>query len=227
MLTYSDIKIPVNIDKMPVATLKLYSAFCWFKSVSDVKQTEIKNSKGIISYGKAFKKNFSNRNKRNYWAKKLTSHGWIVDCGEYYSLSTYKAVWERMGVKKVRKNPKDPNTTLDYRYKFLTINKGSGFIAECFKDIQCYIVDRSKSKISRSIAGEASKQRTIKTALLSSKGVAKILGYKSKSTGHKYREKYYDVVKKPLTRTLRYDLVTDSLFYMYPCFEVRLDKVFH
>lgn len=204
----------------PAGILKLYSAFLWFKATSDCKKTH--TGRGIVSYGKAYKKDFKNRNKRNYWAKKLLKVGWIEDNGTHYQLKSYQHVWKYMGVEKVNKRGK--KSCKGYRYSFLTINKGCDFVSEVFKEIQCYLVDRKKRQILRSIAGEdRRKAPRNSTALLGSYGVAVMLGYKSKSSGHKYRDKYFDVVREPMRLLKRYNWITDDIRPMYPCFSVKLN----
>lgn len=203
--------------EVSVSAQKLYAAYLWFKQQS--------------GYGNVHKRELDKRgfkNQRSYWGKKLVKQGWVVDMGEYYQLKSYQFVWTRLGVNRVKKS----SGHIGFGYTKIDFIKEEGnFLKKAHESIQCTLVDRKKAQITKRLS--AGLRRSISFILATEKplfsvyATAKLLGYQSSSSGKKYRDKYFDVIKEPLKIEVRPCRRTEDVRPMFPCHRIHLQKIYH
>lgn len=216
-----NLKVPYNF-KVSVETQKLYAAYLWFKQMAP--------------YGSLPKKSLQkHRHKAYYWGKKLVQQGWVEDRGTSYHIKTYQFVWHQLGVETVnrrKRTKKGIKIFNGYGFKRISpMNFEGNFLKKTFEEIQCLAVETYKAQVTGRLTTTLRKSReyvqSFETPLLSVYGAMRILGYKSASSGHKYREKYFDLVKPPLVLKRRWCERTEDVRVMYPCYKIKLSKVYH
>lgn len=173
-------KIPVNLN-IPVKTLQAYAAYLWFKKV---------NRFGHFTKSDLDKKY---RNRNNYWLKKLVSMGLITVSGDRYFIKGYQEVWRIMGVKKLRKN----SGIYAYKYTSFILDNDDTFLKDVKDGVFRHLVERKKNQIAYRLASGRLSRREIRrrgtSVKLSGTRTAEMFGYKSFSSGLKYRRKYFKV----------------------------------
>jgi hypothetical protein len=177
------LKVPTNIS-VPVGTLHLYSAYLWFKQF---------NRFGVIRKS-SIPREF--RNRANYWLKKLVSCGFITPEGDHYRLKSYQSVWRQMKVKKSRTK----SGIYKFKYWIIKVDSQKSFLKDVKDGVFKHLVERRKNQIAFRLA---SGRQSVRTAIrrrgtvveLSGKVAAKLFGYRYFTTGVKYRDKYFKVIK--------------------------------
>lgn len=175
------LKVPTNIS-VPVATLHCYAAYLWFKKFDRF---------GVINPSKLPKQY---RNRTNYWLKRLLSVGFIERQGDCYTLKAYQAVWRLMGIKKC----KTKSDHFKFKYWKLVIDNDKSFLAQVKDGVFKHLARRIKNQIAfRLVNGRTSKIKGIRRnhVELSGNTTAKLFGYAYWTSGVKYRNKYFKVIK--------------------------------
>jgi len=191
---------------------RAYVAFTWFKTLT--------KSDRLYKRGLG-----NNKNKVSYWGKKLVSADLIEDCGTYYRLKSYEAVWSALGVKKVKKK----HGSYGFRYVKLDISN-KNFIKDGLTTYHAFLSKRKRNQIATGVAAKtgikSSLVKKTRTSRLSCQSVAKLLGYKTAMSGHKYRKTHFRVQKPVNDAVVRYVSGGDMRGVVYsfktPCFFISL-----
>lgn len=146
-----------------------------------------------------------NRVKNKYWLDKLVSVGWASksDKGTYY-LASYKAVWKILGGTEdfYRINPDDLSDT-DY-----------------IKELIGELLQRTADNKRRRIAKTVNKCGVKDFVSYGVRKAAELFGYKSPTTGSKYRSRYFSVLKsdrKVFRTTNKQYEENNCAEFMYKC----------
>lgn len=204
------LKIPKNWEGVSWEHRNIYVAYLWLKSYS--------------RFGRVHKSLIPKR-QFWHWITKLTSAGLARKEGDYYVLISYEKVWALFGINKVnyrghlcyrwRKLPEYHRTWGEFKKNIIT-------------DIQSFQTERKKAQFRKrySLAGSPQQGGVIPTPLFSAQAAAKLFGYKSRVTGSKYREKFFDVVPEPLR--LRLKKTSDHLpYFKFDCKKIDLSVIHH
>ena len=142
--------------------------------------------------------------------------------GDYYVLKSYEVVWKLLGIQKV-------NIAGGKRYRFHKISDHSTwsiFKRKTIEDIQGYQTERKKAHFKRRLNYAGMSPDVNHSPLFSAKAAAKLFGYKSRTSGSRYRERYFDVIKEPLKLRLKY--TSDLLpYFQFDCKRVSLKNIYH
>jgi len=142
--------------------------------------------------------------------------------GDYYVIISYTRVWEVLGIKKC-------NVAGKKRYRFhkiITPSVWGLFKKKVIEDIQGFQTERKKAQFLRRLNNAGVSTDVKHRPLFSAKASAKLFGYKSRTAGSKYRERFFDVVKEPLR--LRLKITSDQLpYFQYDCKRIELCRIFH
>lgn len=165
---------------------KMYAAYLYFKTV---------NRFGVFTIQEAYG---GNRDRANYWIRKLLKAGWVTKHGNQYQLKSYQEVWSIMGCEKFKKQ----RTGL-YFFKYkkydskpeLGINEALKYLLDL---IQTEYAEKAKRQIrfklsngdKRKVEGE---KNTTKKLEYSCDKAKVLFGYTSPTSGSKYRNKYFKV----------------------------------
>jgi len=203
------IKIPKNWENISWEKRNLYIAYLFVKRYSRF---------GRVHRSLIPKRHF------HHWITKLTSAGLMRLEGSYYVLIGYAAIWEILKIKKVRANKKSIKT---FRFHKIVVTPDSWglFKKKLQDDIQGFQAERKLAQFRRRLKiGDMSTDKT--RPLFSAQAAAKLFGYKTRVTGGKYREKYFDVVKEPLIRRLKF--TSDHYpYFQFDCKRIELKKIYH
>jgi hypothetical protein len=202
------LKIPVNWQGVSWEHRNTYIAYLWVKRYSRFGRVHISNIP---------KRYFG------HWVSKLISVGFMKRVGDYYVLISYVKVWSLLGVNMVkyrgkklhrwRKLPKYYNTWGEFKKRLI-------------EDTQGFQTERKKAQFRRRYSLAGSPKGVDHTPLFSAAAAAKLFGYKSRVTGGKYRNKFFDVVEEPLR--LRKHLTSDQLpYFKFECKRVYINTIFH
>jgi len=141
---------------------------------------------------------------------------------DYYVLKSYEIVWKLLGIQKV-------NVKAGKRYRFHKISDYSTwsiFKKKTIEDIQGYQTERKKAQFKRRLNYAGMSPDVSHSPLFSSQAAAKLYGYKSRTSGSRYRERFFDVVKEPLKLRLKY--TSDLLpYFQFDCKRVSLKNIYH
>lgn len=202
------LKIPKNWENISWEKRNIYIAYLWVKNYSRF---------GRVHISKIPKKHFG------HYITKLISAGLMKREGEFYVLLSYESVWGLLGIKKVNVFGKQV-----YRWRKLADNIPSWreFKVKTIFDIQAFQTERKKAQIKKKVYIGNSPEGVNITPLFSSKASCKLFGYKSRTSGSKYREKFFDVVSEPLRLRLKY--TSDKLpYFQFDCKRIELRTIFH
>lgn len=198
------LKVPVNIQA-PISTLKCYCAYLWFKTRS-----------GELELNSAYK------NRNYYWVRKLYSCGFLIQKDGVYRLKSYQEVWRLMGVERVNKT----KNFKGFRYFKIYCPNPDTFLKDALDQILKHIVERKKKQIAKRLAlglhRKVDSIRKTETVQFSCQSTAKLLGYRSDTSGYDYRMRYFKVIFKKRER-IEYLKPNGLKFYRNPCNYVRLD----
>lgn len=181
------LKVPKNLFSLSPKEVKLYAAYLDFK---------LFNPEGVIQLPFARK---ADRGYYSYWLRKLVAKGWVSLMGSKYSLRSYQEVWKSMGVHQ----PWNVDVQ-KYRYAYVQIACDNlSFERKLYRNqIIEFIRNRIAGNKVRQIKWRLKNRQTPAMAktetFMSSRAVAKLFGYKSSSSGHKTRQKYFNVIPEPL-----------------------------
>ncbi len=115
-----------------------------------------------------------------------------------------------------------------YRWRKLDIkaDNWSEFKKEVKFDIQGFQTERKKLQFNKRLSSVAGGNTSKICPLFSAKAAANMFGYKSRVSGSKYREKFFDIVKEPLV--LRKYETNDGLpYFKFDCKKIYLKKIYH
>lgn len=165
---------------------RLYAAYLYFKSIDRSGKFTIQQA-----YGK-------NRDKANYWIRKLVKAGWATKEHNLYSLKPYQAIWEIMGCEKFRKKR---TGLFFYKYAKYDIIPEMGInqaLVYLFDLIQKECAERVKRQIRFKLSngdnrGKVKLEANSQKLEFSVDKAGKLLGYTSPASGSKYRGKYFKV----------------------------------
>lgn len=188
-----NIRIPYALS-VTVEQAKLLAQFIDFKLYNPQGRLTAKD------YGRVKKLRVSNR----YWLEKLVNAGWAYRDGKAYCLRSYDYVWDSLGIKKTK-----GHKHRGYHTKFYKLDPDEfDFEKKVYikQIIDQLLVRTASNKVRRMLHA---KKRTHYICQSSDErleffGVRKaadLFGFKSPSTGLKYRKKYFCVV--PSERKLR------------------------
>lgn len=198
------LKIPVNWVDISYEHRNIYIAYLWVKRYS--------------RFGRVHKRHLP-KSHFWHWISKLISVGFMSKEGDYYVLKGYEKVWGLLGIQKVnfRKSKK-------YRfYKVLEASSWALFKKKMIKEILGNQTSRKIKQLRRYNNGGMSTD--VSFSPLSSETVAKLFGYRSRTSGNKYRAEMFEVVKEPLVRRLL--LTSDELpYFKFDCKKVKLKYVY-
>lgn len=199
------LKVPVNFVNVKYEDRNLFVAFLYLQRFSPYGRVHISNVP---------KRHF------HHWITKLQGAGLIRREGEYYILKRNKEVWRLLNIKKVKSYGK-----LCYRFRKLPNEFSqlpwSDFKKAVIDNIQSYLAERKKYQIRErlKIAGTPIGDKSC--SLFGSKASRLLFGYRSDTSGSKYRRKWFDVVDEPLKR--REHFTVDGLpYYKYDCKKIYL-----
>ena len=185
------LKIPYALN-VNVGQAKLLSQFLDFK---------LYNPQGRLTpkdYGRIKKQRVSNR----YWLEKLVNAGWAYRDGKAYCLKSYDHVWAMLRVNKTKAHKHRGLYT-----KFYKLDPEEFDLEKKIYNKQ--IIDLLLKRTASNQMRRMRFKRTHNTCQSSDERVeffgvrkaAKLFGFKSPSTGHKYRKLYFEVI--PSERKLR------------------------
>jgi len=201
------LKIPKNWQGVRWENRNIYIAYLWVKRYSRF---------GRVHISALPKKHFG------HWIIKLLSVGFMRREGDYYVLIGYEKVWCILGIGKVKfKGGK--------RYRFhrvLDCSTWSFFKKKLIDDIQGFQTERKKAQFRRRLNYAGVSTDVKYRPLFSSESAAKLFGYKSRTSGSKYRDKLFDVVQEPTVLRLHY--TSDRYpYFKFDCKRVDLRVIFH
>lgn len=141
--------------------------------------------------------------------------------GEYYVLKSYEGVWGILGIKK----PKFRKGQRYRFYKLLDHSTWSEFKKKVIDDIQGLQTERKIAQFKRRLNNAGMSTDVNHSPLFSAQAAAKLFGYKSRTSGSRYREKYFEMVKEPLRLRLKY--TSDMLpYFQFDCKRIILKKIY-
>ena len=142
--------------------------------------------------------------------------------GDFYVLKSYEKVWEQLGISKVNYRGRKV-----YRWRKLPkYSTWSEFKKKLIEDIQGYQTERKKAQFRRRYSLAGSPKGVDFTPLFSAQSAATLFGYKSRTSGSKYRERFFDVVKEPLR--LRLHKTVDQLpYFKFDCKKIEIRTIYH
>lgn len=203
------LKIPKNWENISWEHRNIYVAYLWVKRYSRF---------GRVHRRHLPKKHFW------HWISKLVSVGFMRLEGDYYVLKGYNEVWGLLGISKVK-------TGAGKRFRFykgLDLQTNwSSFKKKVVSDILGFQAERKKAQVKvklkyRGMSTDVSTQ----SILFGSSSAAKLFGYKSRTSGSRYREKMFDLVKEPLKLRLKH--TSDGLpYFQFDCKRVLLKNMYH
>jgi hypothetical protein len=188
------LKIPKALCNCSPAQAQLYATFLDFKAW---------NPEGIITASSMIVRR-ADRHFYSYWMAILVRRGWAIQrrtqCGKIFYLKTYQEVWRDMGVRQswCRKIKK---------YKFIYSKVD---VADLPQERKEYII-KLKNLLLSQVAGNKVRQIkhrlrttqspvTDKTATyISSRTISELFLLRSSRSGHKYRERFFEVIQEPPT----------------------------
>lgn len=211
-------QIPSNLD-VTVKQHKKYVAYCWFKQYV----------KGNIVLKKEVEKN-----RGQYWGKKLTACGWLNDLGDRWVIAPPRTVWSLMGCKRVRRHGVKHSSIKGFRYNNLFVENNlndKNFFNSALHEIRAYLVARKINQIKQRLntsGGVPRHQLSSQKPLFGCNAAARLLGYSTPSSdntssaGHKYRKKYFSVVVPPDTQAQWRENRHGVRIFGVPCYSIRL-----
>lgn len=186
------LKIPKALCQCSPREAQLYAAFLDFKTW---------NAEGIITSSSMIVRR-ADRYFYNYWMTKLVRRGWATERrtlhGKIFSLKAYQDVWRDMGVQpslcpKIKK----------YKFVYFKVE-----VADLPLDRREYI-RKLKDLLLSQVAGNKVRQIkhrlrttqspvTDKTATyISSRTISELFLLRSSRSGHKYRQRFFEVIQEP------------------------------
>jgi len=142
--------------------------------------------------------------------------------GDYYVLIGYEKVWKLLGINKLKFREGKRHRF----YKIIDHSTWSLFKQSVIEDILGFQVERKKAQIRRRLNYAGVSKDVKHSTLFSAESTAKLLGYRSRTSGSKYRDKLFDVIKEPLRLRLKY--TSDKLpYFQYECKKIRINVIYH
>lgn len=201
------LKIPKNWENITWENRNIYIAYLWTKRYSRF---------GRVHVSHLPKRHFG------HYISKLISVGFMRREGDFYVLIGYDKVWSLLGINKV-KFGKGKRFRF---YKVLDHSTWSMFKKELIEDIQGFQTERKKAQFRRRLNKAGMSPDVDHRPLFSAKASASLFGYKSRTSGSKYRNKLFDVVNEPLKLRLRY--TSDRLpYFQFECKRIELKTIYH
>jgi hypothetical protein len=202
------LKIPKNWQGVNWENRNIYIAYLWMKRYSRF---------GRVHISHLPKRHFG------HWISKLISVGFVKREGEYLILIGYHKVWTLLGISKVnyrghkvhrwRKLPDFYNTWSEFKKKLI-------------EDIQGYQTERKKAQFRRRYSLAGSPKGVDYTPLFSAASAAKLFGYKSRTSGSRLRERFFDLVEEPVR--LRKKHTVDGLpYFQFECKKIQIKTIYH
>lgn len=142
------------------------------------------------------------KNRFDYWCKKLKGAGWISDGGNVWILEGRREIWSILKTDRCLVTCKDEKKRIRYHYTKLSFTGAtpSDFFKNGLEAIQNHLSRRRKTHLTQRLVlleerykGVTNYIKNTKKPELSCKTSAKLFGYKASSTGRKYRSKYFKV----------------------------------
>lgn len=198
----------MNLEGVSARDINCYAAYEWFKQMDRF---------GVITKAHLSGKY---RNRNNYWLKKLLSIGWMYREKDHYRMKGQHEVWRILGVKPCKK----ANGKYGFKYIKLVVDSDDTFLKDVKDGIFKHLVKRRKNQIAYRLAsGRHSKRNEIlkkgTRVELSGTCAAKLFGYKSFTSGLKYRNKYFKVTRG---KKIKFLDEQGYLRYGYECGRVSL-----
>jgi hypothetical protein len=196
------VKVPVSLTHAGMKDIRLYCAFLDFKAF---------NPEGFI---RKISKRKNDRYFYRYWKENLIKKGWAIERRNGFTLVSYQQVWKEIGVLPTW-NKRERRFKLSYRR--IQIDELPAERKEYFPFLQNIIQNQITGNVKRRIKWRLrNKQKQESETFLSCRRVARLFHLQSPSSGHKYREKLFDVIPEPTER------VPTEYGYRYKCKRVAL-----
>lgn len=205
------IKIPTNIKIKNRPLLKAYAGYLLLKTFNPEGRILVKD----ISQKKGDKDFYSRL------LKNLVSLGWATKNGGCFYLTAYQSVWRKMGIEKfmIKKIRQERFSYAKFYVEDIPKTRAK-CIKRILKLIEKHVCERKLEQIKYGLSIAKSRKTGVnnseKPVQYSAKSVAKLLGYKSRNSGHRARPKYFKM-KKIKHELLKMLSSSGSVFYRSTC----------